>query len=119
MKNTSIRRAVRRAFTAAGEVAKTARLIRKTSDPYSPGSGNSDSTSDYAVRFLATEKPLSARQNAADPLLEANIHYGLLECELLVPRVDDDLHIGSEVYTLLQVVAADLGAGILYDVTYQ
>lgn len=97
----------------------SAQLIRKTTDDYTPGSVETESLSPYAVRFLATDKPLSAGYNAADPLLEASVRYGLLECADVVPRIDDDLHIGSVLFTLVQVVPADLGAGILYEVMYQ
>jgi hypothetical protein len=119
MKNATIHQTVRRAFTAAGELAKSAQLIRKTADDYMPGSEKTESLSPYEVRFLATEKPLSARYNATDPLIDASLRYGLLECADVVPRIDDDLQIDSVLFTLVQVVPADLGAGILYEVMYR
>jgi hypothetical protein len=119
MKNAAIRNAVRRVFSAAGELALSAVLIRKTAGDYIPGEGATETQSSFAVRLLRNEKPLSARNNAADPLLEAGLHYGLLESPDLVPRIDDDLMLASISHTLVQVVPADLGAGILYEVMYR
>lgn len=119
MKKAHIRRAVRRAFTAAGDVVVAAQLVRKTASDYIPGMADPEMLSPVVVRFLATEKPLSARNNAVDPLLEAGVRYGLLECAEITPRADDDLNIGTAHFTLIQVVPADLGAGLLFEVMYQ
>ncbi|USG59936.1 hypothetical protein NBZ79_12190 [Sneathiella marina] len=119
MKNATIRRAVQRAFTAAGDVAQSGQLIRKTAGDHVPGSTLVETTRSVAIRFVATEKPLSVRHTAADTVIVPACRHGLLECADMVPRIDDDLQLGQVLVTLMQVVPADLGAGILYEVTYQ
>ncbi|MAZ04070.1 MAG: hypothetical protein CMN56_13140 [Sneathiella sp.] len=119
MQNDSIRRMVRDLFDLAGEVAVSATLRQKTQDDYDPGSSPEETTGDIAIRLVRTEKTLADAANADGAIINPALHHALIECEAVTPKVDDDLVIGTETFTLLQVVAADTGAGILYEVSYQ
>ncbi|WP_373087053.1 hypothetical protein [Sneathiella sp.] len=119
MKNETIRRMVRDLFDQIGEVAVAAILRRKTQNVYVPGSVLDETESDVSVRLVRTEKSLAGPGNADGSPIDASLHYALIECESAVPKTDDDLLIGDESFTLLQVIAADTGAGILYEVSYQ
>ena len=94
------------------------RMVRDLFD-YEPGSSTEETTSDIAIRLVRTEKSLSDGANAVGTPIDPSLHHALIECETVKPKVDDDLMIDAETFTLLQVVAADTGAGILYEVSYQ
>lgn len=119
LRNDTIRKAVRKLFDEVGEVAVTVTLRQKIAGSHTPGSSPSKTTTDYMVRLVRAEKRLSERNDEVDRVIGPNWHYGLLESETAVPKVDDDLLIGEGSFTLLQVVAADTGAGILYEVSYK
>ena len=119
MRNETIRRMVRDLFDTVGEVAVSATLRQKTQGDYEPGSSTEETTSDIAIRLVRTEKSLSDGANADGTPIDPSLHHALIECETVTPKVDDDLMIDAETFTLLQVVAADTGAGILYEVSYQ
>jgi hypothetical protein len=119
MDNDTIRKAVRSLFDDIGEVAVTATLRRKSMGSYSPGEAATDTLTETEIRLVRTEKPLSERHDEADTLLAPARRYALLESEETEPKADDDLIIGTDSFTLLQVVPADAGAGILYEVSYQ
>lgn len=119
MRNETIRRMVRDLFDTVGEVAVSATLRQKTQGDYEPGSSTEETTSDIAIRLVRTEKSLSDGANADGTPIDPSLHHALIECETVKPKVDDDLMIDAETFTLLQVVAADTGAGILYEVSYQ
>lgn len=119
MRNETIRRMVRDLFDVAGEVAVSATLRQKTQGEYVPGTGAEETTSDIAIRLVRTEKSLADAENADGMPIGPALHHALIECESVVPKTDDDLVIGASSFTLLQVVAADTGAGILYEVAYR
>lgn len=119
MRNETIRRMVRDLFDVAGEVAVSATLRQKTQGPYVPGTGAEETVSEIAIRLVRTEKSLAESGNAIGTPIDPSLHYALIECESVVPKADDDLVIGAATFTLLQVVAADMGAGVLYEVSYQ
>ncbi len=119
MRNDTIRQMVRDLFDTIGEVAVSATLRQKTQGDYDPGSGAEETTSDTAIRLVRTEKSLAKAANADGTSIDPSLHHALIECEDVTPKADDDLIIGSNSFTLLQVVAADTGAGILYEVSYQ
>jgi propanediol dehydratase small subunit len=119
MRHDMIRQMVRDLFDTIGEVAVSATLRQKTQGAYEPGSGASETTTDTTIRLVRTEKSLADSQNAAGSPINPALHYALMECEDVTPKADDDLVISAETFTLLQVVAVDTGAGILYEVSYQ
>lgn len=119
MRNETIRQMVRDLFDTIGDVAVSATLRQKSQGEYEPGSGATETTSDTAIRLVRTEKNLSDAANADGTPINPALHHALIECEDVTPKADDDLIIGAETYTLLQVVAVDTGAGILFEVSYQ
>ncbi|MDF2367494.1 hypothetical protein [Sneathiella sp.] len=119
MRNDTIRQMVRDLFDTIGEVALSATLRQKTQGDYEPGSGAAETTSDTSIRLVRTEKSLSEAHNATGTPINPSLHHALIECEDVTPKADDDLIIGAETFTLLQAVAVDTGAGILYEVSYQ
>jgi len=119
MRNETIRQMVRDLFDTIGEVAVSATLRQKAQSAYEPGSGASETTTDTTIRLVRTEKSLADSQNAAGTPINPALHHALIECEDVTPKADDDLIIGSSTFTLLQAVAVDTGAGILYEVSYQ
>ncbi|TNE42526.1 MAG: hypothetical protein EP348_00170 [Alphaproteobacteria bacterium] len=119
MRNEQIRKTVRTLFDRIGEAAVRATLRQKTQSAYEPGSVGVETLSETAIRLVRTEKSLRDSKNVAGSVITAPYHYALIECESVVPKADDDLLIGSDVFTLLQVIVADTGAGILYEVCYQ
>ena len=119
MRNETIRQMVRDLFDTIGEVAVSATLRQKTQGAYAPGSGAAETTSDTAIRLVRTEKTLSDAANVDGTPINPSLHHALIECEAVTPKADDDLIIGSSTFTLLQAVAVDTGAGILYEVSYQ
>ncbi|MBO0334572.1 hypothetical protein J0X12_13165 [Sneathiella sp. CAU 1612] len=119
MRNETIRQMVRDLFDTVGEVAVSATLRQKIQGAYDPGSGASEATTDTTIRLVRTEKSLSDAANVGGTPINPALHHALIECEDVTPKADDDLIIGAETFTLLQVVAADTGAGILYEVSYQ
>jgi hypothetical protein len=110
---------VRDLFDTIGEVAVSATLRQKAQGDYDPGTGTVETTSDTAIRLVRTEKRLVDTANADGTPIDPPLHHALIECEDVTPKADDDLIIGSSTFTLLQVVAVDTGAGILYEVSYQ
>jgi hypothetical protein len=119
MSLTAIRNSVRSLFNEIGEAAITATLRRKSNDSYVPGSSPAVVVTDYSVRLLTMDLTARESRNETDRILEPALQHALIESEEIAPRVDDDLVIADTVVTLQQVVAADLGAGILYEVFYQ
>lgn len=116
MKNTVIRQVINRAFAAAGDAVKEVVLIRKTKGEYEPGTRVPETITEYVARFLWADKLLAARSAVETSLIEPLSRYGLLACADAVPRIDDDMQISGETFTLLQVLPADMGAGVLYEV---
>ncbi|MZR30902.1 hypothetical protein [Sneathiella litorea] len=119
MRHDMIRQMVRDLFDTIGEVAVSATLRQKTQGAYEPGSGASETTTDTTIRLVRTEKSLSDTANAVGTPINPTLHHALIECEDVTPKADDDLIIGSSTFTLLQAVAVDTGASILYEVSYQ
>jgi hypothetical protein len=119
MRHDMIRQMVRDLFDTIGEVAVSATLRQKTQGAYEPGSGAAETATDTTIRLVRTEKSLADSQNAVGTPINPTLHHALIECEEVTPKADDDLIIGSSTFTLLQAVAVDTGAGILYEVSYQ
>lgn len=118
MKLENIRHHIRRLFDAAGEVAFTTVLIQKDYRTYSPGSSSTPSENSYPARLIKI-KSVSGKSGIEDgPVLEKDIHIGLLECEGATPEVDDELELDAERLIISQVTPVDMGAGLLFEVWY-
>jgi len=119
MREEMIRQAVRSVFARAGDLSHSVQIVRKEYGAYIPGSGAAISEALIDAKFIKTETPLTRSGVETGAILEKAVYIGLMEIETDIPQVDDDLILGGDRFTIVQVAPVDLGAGILYEVWYQ